>query len=269
MFAGVGLAFVRVESLWLAWVLLAPGLAPPPGAAARWVVLGPVALGLLAGTVPALLVHAPARIFVAVATVVAILLTLRRPERASDEAPGPLASSLCTRRKQLLMRGASGLIIALFLLPFIAPLVVQAAEPSPPAAALQPSPVAERSWRVRIPGLPRGVRAFWHAPRRGDRLHALETCLRFRGLDPLSPPGDASGSAWMAGGWWMKEFYVQDGRLLDGYSAYLVRTLPPRADRGAHLILEAPDDLVPAARARAEEAVRRWFERCQTAEMRI
>jgi hypothetical protein len=61
--------------------------------------------------------------------------------------------------------------------------------------------------------------------------------MKYRGID-LHPSGEEA-NVMTDGELWMREFFIQDGRLLDSHLDYVRSTLGPGKSPGVHLIFVA------------------------------
>jgi exosortase/archaeosortase family protein len=129
---------------------------------------------------------------------------------------------------------------ASFALPFLASSLL----PAPQRIAWTP-PDGIRSrelkpggYEIQLPGQPVGIGLACYPARGGDRHHTVKVCLKYRGVE-LEPSGEEA-TVLTEGRHWYREFFLHEGDLLDGYSAYLKRTFRPRSDPGVHLIFVAP-----------------------------
>ena len=111
--------------------------------------------------------------------------------------------------------------------------------------------VAPNTFDVRLIGQPGGVNLGWYGPSGDGRHHTLPVCMRYRGIQ--LKPSRVEPSVMTDGKIWMREFFLQRGRLLTDYRGYLHDTLLPWSPAGVHIIASAPVDGL-SARAFAKSA---------------
>jgi hypothetical protein len=118
------------------------------------------------------------------------------------------------------------------------------ADEIPPPTGLMAEQLPNRSYRLRLVGQSPAIDVVWYGPIRHGRHHTLNVCMQFRGVEILpeaSCPGvDQSDRLWL------REFFVQRGRLLDSYRAYLFHTFLPLSCPGAHIVMSAPKSVLSA-----------------------
>jgi exosortase/archaeosortase family protein len=138
-------------------------------------------------------------------------------------------------------------VAATFVLPFIASTIFARGHQAflPPSNA-EFTAIAPDAFEVRVPGQPENIGLVWFNPSGNGRHHSMKVCMKYRGveLEPTKECADVSTD----GQRWMREFYLQDGVMIPGYQAYILRTLRPRSSPGVHLIffttceqMSAPD----------------------------
>jgi len=109
--------------------------------------------------------------------------------------------------------------------------------PQPPPLGVMSRKVAHNTFQVKTIGQSDQLASFWFGPFGDGRHHSLKSCAEFRGLT-LESIGEQS-NLYQGDGKWMVEFFIQDGRLITSYPAYLLATLMPMSSPGIHLIFEA------------------------------
>ncbi|MFT4719774.1 MAG: exosortase/archaeosortase family protein [Candidatus Azotimanducaceae bacterium] len=234
------------ESLWLPWLLLAPGFV----SAARlrsfvsWVVLS--------GTVSIIAMTSQAQPILLVAAAWMFGQFIRARESSSA------APSLSIRPVTAF---GIGILLAL---PFTVPAWLDRNhEVSPPPAGVMSRKVAFNSYQIQSIGQAPDVAAFWFGPFGDGRHHSLVSCMKFRGV--TLEEVDSSNGVYAGEGKWMAEFFIHEGRLLRSYHEYLISSLIPFSSAGIHIILEAPDDAMSAgyfrqASARVVESTMNYLE---------
>ncbi|MFZ4777431.1 MAG: exosortase/archaeosortase family protein, partial [Terrimicrobiaceae bacterium] len=88
------------------------------------------------------------------------------------------------------------------------------------------------------------VGLFWYMPSGKQRHHTVRICMKYRGIE-LHPSSD-DPAVMTDGELWMREFFLQDGRLLDTHLDYVKSTLGPGKSPGVHLIFVAEKDSLSA-----------------------
>ena len=138
-----------------------------------------------------------------------------------------------------------GGLSVLFLTPFIASTLNCLLRPSlRPPPGVMAREVAPNTFDVRLIGQPGGVSLVWYGSSGDGRHHTLAVCMRYRGIQ--LKPSRVEPSVMTDGKMWMREFFLQRGRLLTDYRAYLWNTLLPWSPAGVHIIASAPADSLSA-----------------------
>jgi len=228
-----GICLLGMESMWLPWLLMCPLLA-----ARRWICSA-------TGTVLTVATHPlfgmiPGGMY-------AIWLAMGfwgwqwlRGSQDSALAVGeePAASGRG-------WRFAPAACAALFLLPFIAStLFTREHQEFRPPADTDSTPIAADAFDVRIPGQPLNIGLVWFNPSGNGRHHSMKVCMKYRGVDLEQTRENAD--VFTDGQRWMREFYIQDGKLVAGYTAYIWRTFRPGSSPGVHLIFVTTRDQMTA-----------------------
>lgn len=241
--AALPIATTHMESLWLPWLLACPALVEWPR---DW--RAGIRLGLLVGTIPVLALHPAARWAGVLAALFAAWDLWRRPQsQASAQAEPGLGARESSSSGAFLPKAA---LAAMWIFPFAATSVRSADDGSyaPPRGVM--SRVFEpRAYEVHLPGQAGDVDVLWFAPQGDGRHHTLPVCMRYRGVDLF--PTDEAGVMTDGQGRWMREFFLQDGRLAEDYPTYLRRTFWPFSNTGVHVIVVGDARLRSAAAFKA------------------
>ena len=233
MAAGLTIGLMGIESLWLPWLLVCPLTAP------QGLLRDPRAWLGLAATHPGLTWIQGGQYIVGVAAIAMLWRLMDGGKTTPDEEsrrPGNLPSALLTQC----------VVIATLCLPFTASSLLAAVYPPlPPPAALILQETGGQGWELRLPGQDDAIRVVWYAAQNNDRHHSVKVCLKYRGRDLDDVPDEPR--VFSDGTNWLREFFIQDGRLLPGYGDYVRATLSARPQPGAHVIFVARQDRISAA----------------------
>jgi hypothetical protein len=223
--AGLGVAVLNLESFWLPWLLACPLLLDGQRRQLLpWLIC-------LSCTHP--LVAMQPWSWLLAASGLGFAWWSRRPEAMVEN------DSPCQGRKPSVSL-ARTVVFASFALPFLASSLL----PQPdriawtPPEGIRSRELKPEGYEVQLPGQPASIGLACYPARSRDRHHTVKVCLKYRGVE-LVPSGEDE-TVLTEGSHWYREFFLQEGDLLDGYSAYLKKTFRPRADPGVHLIFVAP-----------------------------
>lgn len=216
-----------MESLWLPWLLACPWFC-------QWTWRSLTRTGvLLLGAIPLLAMQPPAP-WIVVATAAWELWSLVRSPSANLAQRAPASPPLSWR----------GVVVPLsaslaFVFPFFSSTVSGLLRPSlrPPAGTLWRE-VAANTYELRILGQSRDIALVCYSPSGDGRHHTLPVCMLYRGI--TLRPSENAPSVLSDGKFWRKEFFLQDGKLLNSYRDYLRATFWPWTSAGLHLIASAP-----------------------------
>ncbi|MDX6765980.1 MAG: exosortase/archaeosortase family protein [Candidatus Methylacidiphilales bacterium] len=216
--AAGAIAWCGIESLWFPWIVACPLVIER-----RWLASAS-GWACLAASCP-LLILAPWGEAAAWGLLVFSLAWERfHPVVLIGQNPGLHPSTRLARLAAL----------PLLTLPFVAPLLSNAFLdlPHPPASAERRELPGE-GYELHLPDQAPGMGLLWFEPRGSDRHHALEVCLKYRGIN-LRPTGTSGIQT--DGQSWFREFFLVDGALIPSHSEYLKSTLGFRKSPGIHLI---------------------------------
>ena len=233
LMSGIGLQLLRVDSFWVAWLLVCPLTSDFIRRAtwSRWT--------CLAGTVPVVSLHIAGWILVAPGVIRELYEMIATP-RGSSSAGAVVQQSkvhgVCSMANALVLMG--------LMLPFCSHLIrLSVSPPEVPPLGMFCESRSSGAFAVRMLGQSPTLQTHWHASISGDRHHALVVCLKFRGTDLRESgiPGVLTD-----GKSWYSESFLQDGRLISSYSDYLRSTWMPFTSPGVHLIAHADCHRLPA-----------------------
>lgn len=227
------IAMAKMESLWIPWLVLCPWFSPSGirHNASAW--------GLVLGTIPMVSMHPLARGLVIASALMEIwkLLRARPAVEVSVPAEPPL------NRVSAILTPVG--LTAIFLLPFGVSVISSLLIPSVrPPAGVMARQLEANTFQLHLVSQPHDVDLDWFGPSGNGRHHTLSVCMRYRGI-ALRPSG-IDPAVLTDGKVWMREFFLQDGRLLTNYPAYLRRTFLPWTPAGVHLIASALADHMSA-----------------------
>ena len=225
MLAGLAITLIGMESLWVCWVLVCPLLV-----SRRWIT-SPEGIALTAASHPLLGMIPGGVVVIWLALGVAGWRWLQTSQTAADP---PSAEPVPWRMRPMA-------VAVCFILPFIASTLLarDRRARTPPLGSSSVS-IAADAFEVRVPGQSENIGLVWFNPSGNGRHHALEVCMKYRGID-LSPSVNCA-EVYTDGSRWMREFYLVDDLLISTYPAYLRRTFRPHSSPGVHLIFAAKCD---------------------------
>lgn len=237
MLAGVAIFFLRVDSLWLGWLLVCPHYSNYLQSfhvlrLGSWTVLL-----ALSGTVSVVAMH-PAALWIVGP---AVLYELNRfvsgsvNENLPPVLDAPTTQPNCVPLPFASIRLASVLFGLTF--PFTGGLNSLVTHPpeGPPAGVLRLTESTD-SCTLRVIGQSPLLTTHWFVSTNGDRHHTLPVCMKFKGVSLTST---SQAHIHTDGKVWYRECYIQEGGLILDYASYLRHTCWPLASPGAHLIVTA------------------------------
>ena len=185
---------------------------------------------VLAGTIPVVAMHSVAQLLVVGSLTWEIWRALRQEHTSDSPATSlPAVSSASWKASAL-----AAFVFAPFFLP---PLVgAQSAVERPPAGVMSKR-ITPNGYQLRITGQPSGISMFWYGAFADGRHHAVEACMRFRGI--VLEEVDGEESVLVGNDKWFREFFIQDDVLASTYGEYVLQTLRPLSDAGVHIIMQA------------------------------
>ena len=241
--AALLIAWSRMESLWIPWLLVCPRFAALP------VLFSWSGIIILSGTVSLLAMHTEWQIVVLGALLIHTYGLLKRKCNHYDPVPPVL------RRLEI------AVLVSLLLAPFMLQSLIGISHKieSPPRGIMARQ-LSGNSYKVRVAGQPSDIDLYWYGAFSEGRHHSLLACMRFRGiiLEEVKPAKDI----YVGNQKWMREFFIHEKQLKTNYSEYLLATFSPFSTPGVHVILEAPSHLMSSAYfARESERITRHLQR--------
>ncbi len=231
--AAAFIAVAKMESLWIPWLLLCPWFSPAGigGNASAW--------GLVLGTIPMVSMHPLARWLVIACALLEVWKLLDARPIVEKSVPAGLPVNFVPE----ILKPVG--LTAIFLIPFAASVIGGLLIPSlRPPAGVMARELGANTFQLHLVGQPHDVELDWFGPSGDGRHHTLSVCMRYRGIVLRSSGIDPS--VLTDGKIWMREFFLQDGKLLTDYPTYLRRTFLPWTPAGVHIIASAPADHVSA-----------------------
>ena len=234
MLMAAGIALLGMESFWLPWLLICPLLA-----SRRWI-FSPSGAVLTAGSYP-LFCMLPGGSVVIWLAIGLFCWQWYRGAEMGEQSTTPAPMELCGRWR--VTPPAAG---AFFILPFLAStLFTREHRTFQPPTTTAFTAIAADAFDVRIPGQAGNIGLVWFNPSGNGRHHSMKVCMKYRGVELVATPQCAD--VLTDGQRWMREFYLQEGRLAASYPAYIFQTLRPGSSPGVHLIFVTNCDQMDAA----------------------
>lgn len=263
--AGAGVAMLNMESFWLPWLLCCPLLLDM-----RWLFSPAGALVMLSTqSMFAMQSWAPYLGWSGIG--LAVWAMLKKNEEAADEVKvetvelPPVDRNNTSWLRPLLGLGCA----ACFMVPFLASTLLSMGQLNwHPPETVRSRPLGNHGFEVQVPGQPAGMALACYAAEGKDRHHTVQVCLKYRGTE-LEPVAGEAG-VYSDGKHWLREFFLQDGKLLQGYPEYLKSTFRPGSDPGVHLIFISPHSFgTPAEFSKTgAELAESLYQLCQAREVR-
>jgi exosortase/archaeosortase family protein len=208
----------RMESLWLPWLLMWPGLCDRRPILMVWLLL-PATLPMAAmHGLWSWLVFSP--VCLLAGQTLARRLSIKIPSNESMPRPWQ----------------AQALWTCALLLPFVI-LNLGADKEQPldqPPSIIRSERIAEGRHVLHLSEQPDNMRTDWISPQQGGRHHTLRVCMAYRGEHLHGIEG--APTVLTDGRVWRREYFLVNGRLLENYQDYLLHTFLPGSSVGVHLI---------------------------------
>ncbi|NQU04294.1 MAG: exosortase/archaeosortase family protein [Syntrophaceae bacterium] len=216
----------RMESLWIPWLLLCPGFVDYR-LLRNW-----SGIVILSGTVYLASMHRVWQIVVLTALAYELYVLLKG--RRKSDLPAPSSSPK-------IMEGL--VILVLLLTPFILPdfIGIKHKVEAPPSGAMAKQ-LSFNSYELRVIGQPSDITLFWYGAFGDGRHHNVSVCMRYQGV--TLKPSDEQKDVFTDGRRLMREFFIQNGKLITNYKEYLMTTVSPLASPGVHIIFDAPSKVM-------------------------
>jgi len=217
----------RMESLWLPWLLMWPGLSRQRPPLLVWLLL-PATLPLAAmHGLWSWLVFGP--VGLVAARTLARRLSIKMP--SNEPIPRPWQTQ--------------ALWTCALLLPFVI-LNLGANKVQPldqPPYAIRSERISEGRHVLHLSEQPDNMRVDWISPQQGGRHHTLRVCMAYRG-EHLHGIEEAP-TVLTDGRVWRSEYFLVKGRLLENYRDYLLHSFLPGSSAGVHLIFSVNAGTMP------------------------
>ncbi len=221
--AAIAFSFAGMESFWLTWMIVCPLMSD-----AKWI-FSPAGGILTLATHPlfALIPGAEAITWGAVGYVVWRKFILDQPD---PPVVDPHVDWSWRRERSLLV-----VVSFLFLLPFLSSTLFGEKNKTllPPKIAVFKQ-VPGDGFLVTMPGQPENIGLLWYNPSGTHRHHTVKICLKYRGVE--LEPCELDTDVFTDGTHWLREFFLQDGKLIPSHVKYVISTLKPGSSAGIHLI---------------------------------
>jgi len=234
--AALLIAWSRMESLWIPWLLVCPRFVAPR------VLFSWSGLVVLSGTVSLLAMRTEWQVIVLAALLIHTYGLLKKKER-SDQAPRLIG----------LKKMELSTMVILLMAPFMLHgLIGISHEVEHPPRGIMARQLSFNSYKVRVAGQPSDIALYWYGAFSEGRHHSLEACMRFRGiiLKDVAQVKDI----YVGNQKWMREFFIHDKDLKSSYPEYLLATFSPFSTPGVHVIFEATSDAMSPAYFARESA---------------
>lgn len=191
-----------------------------------------------------------------------------RTEAARTEAAAEAANTAAPRVPACLKPRRMGWAVqvafyACLTFPFLASTLLAIGQKSwEPPAGVMARCISPNCFEVRLHGQPKEIGLACYSSASRDRHHTLQVCLKYRGIE-LHEVED-SPQVMTDGTHWFREFFMQEGRMLTDYPAYVRNTFCPWKDPGVHLIFVSANGAHSAAEfnAACELLAQRFHEEC-------
>ena len=232
LLSAAAIAYAGMESFWLPWLLLCPLVCDP-----RWVFSVPGALVTLASHRLVFLVPGGDwAVWAVVAYAAWVKFGETEPEQPRTTANGSWSAG---------GKAAAFCASILFFLPFLSSTLLTGKKEiwTPPAVA-QVHPIPG-GLMVALPEHNGDIGIIWYDSQGSDRHHKLAICLKYRGIELV--PSDDVPDVFTDGTYWMKEYFLQGGKLIQSHRDYVLATLGPGTSAGVHLILISKKSSMNAA----------------------
>jgi exosortase/archaeosortase family protein len=224
--AAGAIAFAGMESFWLPWVLVCPLVCDP-----KWLFSPVGALVTLSSHRMVYLIPNAEWVIWVVWGILGYAVWTKYGAHEKETPVIPAADSWSRSEKAAMFATA-----LLFLLPFLASTILAGKKEAwvpPTSAKIEEVPGGQM---VTLPGQNEAIGVLWYDSVGTERHHKLEICLKYRGVE-LTRSKDVEDVFDDGKQHWMKEYYLQNGKLLQSHKDYVISTLGPGTSAGVHLIL--------------------------------
>lgn len=226
--AGAAVAAMNMESFWLPWLLCCPLLLD-----IGWL-FSPAGILVMLSTQSMFAMQSWAPLIGWPGVGLAVWSFLKKSsskEVPASDAPAPPSAWL---RRTLITGSACCLII-----PFLASTLLSIGDTRwKPPTTVESRPLDTQGFEILLPGQPRNIALACYGAVGNDRHHTVQVCLKYRGTELTRSSEDPA--VYSDGKHWLREFFMQGGKLIADYPAYLKSTFAPGSDPGVHLIFISP-----------------------------
>lgn len=224
MAAGAGVAMLNMESFWLPWLLCCPLVLD-----FRWV-FSPAGMLVMLST-QSMFAMQPWAPFIGWSGIGLAMGSWWK--KSQEETPAPSHESRWTSHAVAIGSAAC------FLVPFLASTLLSMGHTDwRPPETVRSRPLGNQGYEVQLPGQTENIALACYGAETKDRHHTVQVCLKYRGTELTATPEDPA--VYTDGTHWLREFFLQDGKLLSDYASYLKSTFRPGSDPGVHLIFISP-----------------------------
>ena len=246
--AALLIAWSRMESLWIPWLLVCPRFVAPR------ILFSWSGLVVLSGTVSLLAMRTEWQVIVLASLALHTYGLLKKERKDYDSRP------IALKKLEL-----SALLI-LLLVPFMLHgLIGISHEVEHPPRGIMARQLSFNSYKIRVAGQPSDIAMYWYGAFSEGRHHSLVACMRFRGI--ILEDSAQQKDVYVGNQKWMREFFIHDKRLKSSYPEYLLATFSPFSTPGVHVIFEATSDAMsPAYFARESERIAKRLHQLYAAE---
>jgi exosortase/archaeosortase family protein len=228
--AGIAVALTNMESFWLPWLLCCPLLLD-----LKWL-FSPAGILVMLCTHSMFMMQSwsPPVAWLGIGLV--LWSWLKKSPAPEPTVPATHIPTPSAARRTLTLGTA-----CCFLIPFLASTLLSIGEVRwKPPVTVQSRPLDTQGFEVLLPGQPENIALACYGAEGNDRHHTVQVCLKYRGTELTANPENPA--VYTDGKHWLREFFLQDGKLLADYPAYLKSTFAPGSDPGVHLIFISPMD---------------------------
>jgi exosortase/archaeosortase family protein len=224
----------RMESLWAPWLLVCPTYV------SRRLLRSPATYVLLAGTLPLVAMSASLRGLLGMVLGYQAWRFYRDgPEGTKPRGPLPWGLHLVT-----------GLML---FAPFCVGSLDRSSQFAPPPGVMARE-FPGGGYEVRLLGQTPSLRLSWFGQSRSGRHHALQVCIRYRGV--RLEPVEATPQVSTDGRFWMREFFLWRDEVVTTYPDYILRSVVTGAEPWVHVIAAAPVHSMSAEEFAARTSLR-------------
>lgn len=227
---GAAIAAINMESFWLPWLL-----ACPPLLDLRWA--GRISgICVILSTHPMIAMQKWSILLAGTGLLLTLAPALKRPPSNGGEPCISVPATGWLRALRLIS-------LVCFACPFMAStLLALGFEKWTPPATVESRCIGNDGYEVRLADQPSQIGLICYAAASRDRHHTIKVCLKYRGVEITNE--SENSHVYTDGSHWLREFFLQKGKLCNDYEDYLQNTFHPLTDPGIHLIFVAPREQI-------------------------